>query len=209
MRTRIKICGLTRIEDAVFAAKVGVDAIGLVFYPPSPRCLTLASALQIVSQLPAFTSTVGLFVNQQAEIIEETLDHLAIDTLQFHGEETPAFCRQFSKPYIKSIAMQEDTDLKKAAESYHDASALLLDVFDATAKGGTGRSFDWNLIRQRIEIPIILAGGLSCSNVSLAINKVKPYALDVSSGVESAKGIKDQQKIVTFLQQVYECDGNE
>lgn len=206
MRTRVKICGFTRVEDAVFAAQQGVDAIGLVFYPPSPRNLSIEQAQKIVAALPAFTTVVGLFVNETESKVREVLNAVRLDCLQFHGDETPNDCRLYGKRYIKAIRMQQNTDIVQLAKDYYDADGLLLDAYHADARGGTGQVFDWELIPKQCGQPIILAGGLDETNVKAAIKTVRPYALDLSSGVESGKGIKDARKIAALIQQVNEGD---
>jgi phosphoribosylanthranilate isomerase len=199
MRTRIKICGFTRVEDALAAARLGVDAIGLVFFPSSPRKIEIKQAIEIVKVLPAFVSVVALFVDEQENYIRNVLEHVQIDCIQFHGDEPPEACRIYGKRYIKAIRMQEDTDVAAMAKHYKDASALLLDAYHPGQKGGTGSRFDWNLIPKRCELPIILAGGLDPTNAKIAIERVHPYALDISSGVEMGKGIKDKEKMAAFL----------
>jgi phosphoribosylanthranilate isomerase len=206
MRTRVKICGFTRVEEAVYAAQNGVDAIGLVFYAPSPRKVTIEQAQHITQALPAFTTVVALFVNESEAKIREVLAQVSIDCLQFHGDESANVCRLYGKRYIKAIRMQADTDVAELAAQYHDAAGLLLDAYHPDANGGTGHSFDWELIPKACALPIILAGGLDETNAKQAIQTVRPYALDVSSGVESAKGIKDVTKIKAFIQQVNEGD---
>ena len=206
MRTRVKICGFTRVKDAIFAAHSGVDAIGLVFYPPSPRHVEIAQAIEIVSALPAFTSVVALFVDEQAVRIHEVLENVAIDVIQFHGDESADTCRSYGKRYIKALRMQEDTDIDALARDYHDAAGLLLDAYHPDTKGGTGHQFDWSLIPKQCELPIILAGGLDATNAKQAVQTVRPYALDVSSGVEVEKGVKDANKMMAFLREVYEGD---
>ena len=206
MRTRVKICGFTRPEEAVVAAQLGVDAIGLVFYPPSPRNIDIEQAITIVNALPAFTSVVALFVDEEEARIREVLARVPIDCLQFHGNEPPEACRIYGKRYIKAVPMQDETDVNALALAYHDADGLLLDAYDAKAKGGTGNQFNWNLIPKDCALPIILAGGLDETNAKQAILSVKPYALDISSGVEIAKGIKDTIKITAFIEQVNEGD---
>jgi phosphoribosylanthranilate isomerase len=203
MRTRVKICGFTRVEDALYAARLGVDAIGLVFYPPSPRNVGIDRAIEIVKALPAFVSVVALFVDEQDALIREVLEQIPIDCLQFHGDESPEACRVYGKRYIKAVRMQESTDIARMANHYHDADGLLLDAFDPAAKGGTGNRFDWGVIPRHCRLPIILAGGLDATNATMAIEKVHPYALDVSSGVEKEKGIKDKDKIAAFLTAVH------
>ncbi|MFI3137342.1 MAG: phosphoribosylanthranilate isomerase [Methylococcaceae bacterium] len=206
MRTRVKICGFTRVEEAVLAAKLGVDAIGLVFYPPSPRNVTIAQAQAIVKALPAFTTVVGLFVDAPRTQIDEVLANVSLDCIQFHGDESPDACALYAKPYIKAIRVQNDTDINALAADYHAAAGLLLDAYHPDAKGGTGLAFDWTLIPKHCALPIILAGGLDSSNAKEAIQQCRPYALDVSSGVEIAKGIKDGAKMTAFLKEVNEGD---
>lgn len=206
MRTRIKICGFTRVEDAVAAAYLGVDAIGLVFYPPSPRHVTVAQAAEIVKALPAFTTVVGLFVDAPQAQIVETLEQVSLDCLQFHGDESPDDCRLYGKPYLKAIRVQAHTNVAALADAYHDAAGLLMDAYHPDSKGGTGLTFDWTLIPKQCVLPIILAGGLLPENAKAAIQQFRPYALDVSSGVESTKGIKDNNKITEFLKEVNEGD---
>jgi len=206
MRTRVKICGFTRVEDAVYAAHLGVDAIGLVFYPPSPRHVEIEQAIKIVNALPAFTSVVALFVDEQKARIREVLARVSIDCLQFHGDEPAEACRIYGKRYIKAVRMQKGMDIGALALRYHDAAGLLLDAYDPGAKGGTGSQFDWELIPKQRAFPVILAGGLDETNAKQAVQTVKPYALDVSSGVEAEKGIKDSLKMAAFIKQVNEGD---
>ncbi|KAF3976878.1 MAG: phosphoribosylanthranilate isomerase [Methylococcales symbiont of Iophon sp. n. MRB-2018] len=206
MRTRIKICGFTRVEDAVAAAKLGVDAIGLVFYPPSPRSISIEQARNIVNALPAFVSVVALFVDEQESQIKQVLNELAIDVIQFHGNEPANRCNIYNKPYLKAIRMTKQRDVLQIAEQYNDASALLLDAYQLGIKGGSGHQFDWDLIPKQCALPIVLAGGLHVDNARLAVQSVRPYALDVSSGVETEKGIKDVAKMAAFIQQVKEGD---
>jgi phosphoribosylanthranilate isomerase len=206
MRTRIKICGFTRVQDALCAARLGVDALGLVFYPPSPRNVSIAQAVEIVRALPAFVSVVALFVDEQEQRIREVLGEVAIDLIQFHGDESAEYCRSFGKPYVKAVRMRRNIDIASLAKEYHDASGLLLDAYHANAKGGTGRLFDWEMIPATCPIPVILAGGLEPANAGLAVKTVKPYALDVSSGVEVSKGIKDIAKMSAFVNEVYQSD---
>ncbi|MCF7986916.1 MAG: phosphoribosylanthranilate isomerase [Methylovulum sp.] len=208
MRTRVKICGFTQTTDAVAAARLGVDAIGLVFYPPSPRYIEIQQAIEIVNALPTFTTVVGLFVDANEAQIREVLARVAIDCLQFHGDESPEACRLYGKRYIKAIRMNADVDLDAVVDDYHDASGLLLDAYHADAKGGTGQQFDWGLIPKECPLPIVLAGGLEASNARAAIQSVRPYALDVSSGVEQAKGIKDTEKMAAFIRAVNDREGS-
>lgn len=206
MRTRVKICGFTRAEDAVYAAQLGVDAIGLVFYPPSPRNVDIERAVEIVNALPAFVSVVALFVDEQEARIREVLDRVPVDCLQFHGDEPDKACRIYGKRYMKAVRMREDIDIAALARQYHDAAGLLLDAWHPDAKGGTGSRFDWDLIPRQCALPIVLAGGLAADNATQAVQAVRPYALDVSSGVEAGKGIKDALKMAAFLRAVNEGD---
>ncbi|PKM12963.1 MAG: phosphoribosylanthranilate isomerase [Gammaproteobacteria bacterium HGW-Gammaproteobacteria-3] len=206
MRTRVKICGFTRVEDAVCAAQEGVDAIGLVFYPPSPRHVTIAQARKIVAALPAFTSVVALFVDELDTNIRDVLNQVSVDCIQFHGDEPPEVCRHYGKPYIKALRMQANVDVSEVAARYVDAAGLLLDAYHPGAQGGTGSCFDWEMIPRPCPLPIILAGGLEPANASAAVKAVRPYAVDVSSGVEADKGVKDAAKIAAFIQKVNEGD---
>ena len=199
MRTRIKICGFTDVEMAVKAAHMGVDAIGLVFYPPSPRHVSLATAADIAKAVPAFVTVVALFVDAARETIAEVLQAVQIDCLQFHGDEPAVFCRQFNKPYIKAIRMTADVAWSDIEREYDDAAGILLDAYHPGVAGGSGQVFDWDMIPSNSRLPIILAGGLSPDNAALAIQSVRPYALDVSSGVEREKGIKDADKMAAFI----------
>lgn len=206
MRTRVKICGFTRVEDAVSAARLGVDAIGLVFYPPSPRHVGIDQAIEIVRALPAFVSVVALFVDERESRIREVLERVPIDCLQFHGDEPAEVCRIYRKPYMKALSMKQGIDISGLAMQYHDAAGLLLDAYHPGAKGGTGSRFDWELIPDHCALPIILAGGLDADNARQAVQTVRPYALDVSSGVEAEKGIKDALKMAAFIREVNEGD---
>lgn len=201
MRTRVKICGITRRQDAEIAIESGADALGLVFYGPSPRAVSIAQAHEICEGLPPFVSVVGLFVNATARDVQSCLDALRIDCLQFHGDETPDYCESFRRPYMKAIRMQPGIDLKAQATRFQSASALLLDSYQAGVPGGTGRTFDWTMIDD-IGKTFILAGGLNADNVASAIQQVKPYAVDVSGGVEISSGLKSQRKISAFMQEV-------
>ena len=202
MRTRVKICGITRVEDALEAVKQGADAIGLVFYAKSPRNVMPAQAAEIVSKIPAFISVVGLFVDAEPAFIQKVLSTVNLDLLQFHGDETSSECRQYSRPYMKAIRVKSDTNLIQYAADYADAKALLLDAFAEGVPGGTGQVFDWSLIPQGLPVPVVLAGGLNAENVGVAIKQVRPYAVDVSGGVETSKGIKDAAKIAAFMRGV-------
>lgn len=206
MRTRVKICGFTQVEDAVAAANLGVDAIGLVFYPPSPRHVSIEQAEKIVNALPAFVTVVALFVDEQEAQIREVLKKVSIDCIQFHGDESSEACRLYGKPYMKAIRMKQGMDVMEIAANYHDASAILLDAYHPGIKGGSGSQFDWDLIPENCSLPIVLAGGLQVDNAKQAVQSVRPYALDVSSGVEAGKGIKDVAKMAAFIQQINESD---
>ena len=202
MTTRIKICGITSPEDALVAVTAGADAIGLVFYPKSPRAVTIAQAQAICAVLPPFVSVVALFVDAEHFEIEDVLAAVPVDLLQFHGSETPAQCQAFVTPYIKAIRMKDDADLVEAARQYTTARGLLVDTYHPNEAGGTGEVFDWDRVPDGLDTPIILAGGLEPDNVAAAIKQMAPYAVDVSSGVESAKGIKDKDKIEQFIEGV-------
>lgn len=201
-RVRIKICGITRPEDGLRAAMLGADAIGLVFYKASPRFVDVTTAGDILSSLPPFVTRVGLFVDEDEKHIRSVLDDLQLDLLQFHGEESSDACRHYGKPYIKAIRMQDGVDLYDCITTYHDAAGLLLDTHVEGMVGGTGTKFDWGQIPKDLDKPIILAGGLTTGNVLQAIEQVKPFAVDVSGGVEAEKGIKDHAKLAAFIQAV-------
>ena len=200
--TQIKICGITSCEDAKMACDSGVNAIGLVFYPPSPRYVTIGQANDIVNSLPPFTTSVALFVNAAREEIEQVLEQVAIDIIQFHGDETAEFCASFTRPYIKAIRMKEGLDLHSLQKEYASARGLLLDAYKKGVPGGTGETFNWDKVPHDLFLPVILAGGLVAENVAQAINIVKPYAVDVSGGVEASKGKKDKQRIIQFINNV-------
>ncbi|MEO6421443.1 MAG: phosphoribosylanthranilate isomerase [Candidatus Nitrotoga sp.] len=200
--TRIKICGITRVEDILAASNSGADAIGLVFYEKSPRYVTLKQAAKLAAVIPPFVTLVGLFVNASAEAVQETLHHVPLDVLQFHGEEEPKFCAQFNRPYLKALRVKYGVDLVQCAARYKDSQGLLLDAFIEGKHGGTGVSFDWTLIPHNLPLPVILSGGLHASNVTDAIKQVRPWAVDVSSGVEASKGLKDSVKIAAFINEV-------
>lgn len=200
---RSKICGITRIEDALAAVEAGADAIGFVFYPKSPRAVTVQQARAIIAALPPFISTVGLFVNASRCELNETLDAVPLDLLQFHGDETPEQCEGYHRPFIKALRVQAGDDIAASCRLYSKASGILLDTFVSGVPGGTGETFDWALIPDGLEKPIILAGGLTSANVAQAIAQVRPYAVDVSGGVEKSKGIKDHDKIRAFMSAVH------
>jgi phosphoribosylanthranilate isomerase len=202
---RSKICGITRVEDALAAAAAGADAIGLVFYAKSPRAVSIRQARAIINALPPFVTTVGLFVDASRCEVEETLDALPLDLLQFHGDETPAQCSGYHRPYIKALRVRPGENIAAACESYSTAAGILLDTYVSGVPGGTGEAFDWSLVPVNLSKPIILAGGLVAENVGRAIAQVRPYAVDVSGGVELAKGIKDAQRIQAFIREVQQA----
>jgi phosphoribosylanthranilate isomerase len=204
--TRIKICGITRVEDALAAAHSGADAIGLVFHERSPRHVSIAQAKQLADALPPFVFAVGLFVNAEAAFVHAVLASVPLDILQFHGDEPAEFCAQFAKPYLKAIRVKAGVDLLQCAARFHTAKGLLLDAHVEGIAGGTGATFDWALIPKQLPLPIILSGGLNAENVAAAIKQVRPYAVDVSSGVEASKGIKDAAKIAAFINEVERVD---
>lgn len=206
MRTRVKICGITRTEDALAAVEQGADAIGLVFYPPSSRAVTAAQAATIVAQLPPFVTVVGLFVNASRGEIGRVLSRARLDLLQFHGDESPQACSGHGRPYIKAVRMREGVDLYAMRERYGDSAGLLLDSYQRGVPGGTGESFAWERIPADLAASIVLAGGLSPDNVERAIEQVRPYGVDVSGGVERARGIKDPKKIAMFMRGVKRAD---
>ncbi len=211
-RTRVKICGITRVEDALTVAMSGADAIGLVFFEKSPRHVSIEKARQLTDVLPPFVTVVGLFVNASTETVREVLSCVPLDVLQFHGDETPEYCGQFHKPYLKAIRVKTGVDLLQCAALYRQAQGLLLDAHVEGIPGGTGAVFDWALIPKNLPLPLILSGGLDAENVAGAIEKVQPYAVDVSSGVEvskginTLKGIKDAEKIAGFMHEVMRMD---
>lgn len=202
MSVRVKVCGITRSEDAIAAVQSGVDAIGFVFWPHSARYIDPESARRIAEVIPPFICTVGVYVDPDAAWVEQTARTAKLNLLQFHGDESPEFCNQFSQPYIKAIRVKPDTDLLQYAQRYGAAKGLLLDTYAADMPGGTGHAFDWQLIPQQLSLPLILSGGLNPDNVARAIKQTQPWAVDVSSGVEAAKGIKDEKKIIAFMQGV-------
>jgi len=205
VRTRIKICGISRAEDARAAAEAGADAIGLVFYPPSPRCLSVEWARQLALDLPPFVSAVALFVNPTAAEVYTVLERVRPAMLQFHGEEDPVFCAQFGVPYIKACRVRPGVDLLEYLRPFAGAAAWLLDSH-VEEYGGIGESFDWSLVPAERHRPLVLSGGLTRVNVGEAIRRVRPWAVDVSSGVESSKGIKDAARIAAFVAEVRNAD---
>ncbi len=197
--TRIKICGITSVTDALTATASGVDVLGLVFYPKSPRYVTVGQAVEIACAVPPFTTLVGLFVNAEAQTIRQVLDHVPLCVLQFHGEESDAECRCWGRPYIKAFRVRPGLPVAEMVAPYASASGYLLDSYTPGVPGGTGEAFDWGLIPDTLGKPVILAGGLHAGNVQAAIEAVQPYAVDVSSGVEASPGHKDSGKIEAFV----------
>lgn len=203
MRCRVKVCGITSAADACMVAAAGVDAIGLVFYPKSPRFVSLEQAAAICRALPPFVTGVGLFLDADAGVVRETLAAVPLDVLQFHGTEAPGYCGQFSRPYLKAVGMKglaAQGGFHAYADCYPDAQGFLLDSHEPGAVGGTGKTFDWTQVPQDYSKPIILAGGLNPDNVAAALQTAPVYGVDVSSGVESAPGVKDASKVRRFMQ---------
>lgn len=208
-RVRVKICGITRVADMQAAAQAGADAVGLVFYPPSPRVVTVEQAAAICQATPAFVTRVGLFVNPTFEQVQDVLSQVQLDVLQFHGDEPAAFCRRFGRSYMKAIRMADGLDVAVLAEQYADACGLLLDSHVPGVPGGTGTTFDWQRVPQSLPVPLVLAGGLDAENVATAISTVRPWAVDVSGGVEQVDadgrrhpGIKSSAAITAFMRGV-------
>lgn len=206
MRTRIKLCGMTRIEDIQQADRLGADAIGLVFYPPSPRAVTLRQASELSRVATGFCTRVGLFVDPTEADVEAVLNQVSIDVLQFHGSETPEFCGRFGRPWIKALRVRDDGRLEEALEEHAGAASILLDAYKPGVPGGTGEVFNWNLIPERWRSRILLAGGLTPANVHDAICRVQPLGVDVSGGIEAAKGVKSHEKMTEFVRQVNLAD---
>jgi phosphoribosylanthranilate isomerase len=201
-RVRVKICGITRPEDGITAAQEGADAIGLVFYPLSKRRVTISVAKSIINELPPFVTTVGLFVDATEEEVNSILHEVNLDLLQFHGSETQEDCLRYNKPYIKAVRMKEGINLIEQVNIYDKSIGILLDAFVPGVAGGSGETFNWELIPDNIQKPLILAGGLNSENIRNAIDRVKPYAVDASSGVESEPGIKNREKITKFIKYI-------
>jgi len=201
VHTRIKICGIKHLDDALKAIEFGADAIGLIFVEKSPRYASLTDARFIAESLPPFVTVVGLFMDATEETVREALNVVPLNLLQFHGDETPEFCEQFGIPYLKVLKMRENVNVVAFAQEYPNASGILLDTY-TKAGGGSGQTFDWSLIPEDVPLPLILAGGLNPDNVATAVETVRPYAVDVSSGVESEPAIKDHKKIEQFIKEV-------
>lgn len=206
MRTRVKICGITSPRDAQAAARLGADAIGLVFYEPSPRYVTIEQAREIALSVPPFVARVALFVNATPGMVRAVLDAAPIDLLQFHGEEDAAFCGGFGVPYLKAVRVKKGLNLLEYLSPFHGAAGWLLDAYRPDYYGGTGETFDWGVVPAGLERPVVLSGGLTVANVAEAVRRVRPWAVDVSSGVESAKGVKDADKIAAFIEGVRNAD---
>ena len=202
MHTRIKICGIKHRDDALKAVESGADAIGLIFVEKSPRYASLTDARVIAESMPPFVTVVGLFMNASESEVREALKVVPLNLLQFHGDELPEFCDQFEMPYIKVLRMRENVNVVAFAQEYPNAAGILLDTYHKGVAGGTGQTFDWSLIPHDVPLPLILAGGLNPENVASAVETVKPYAVDVSSGVESEPAIKDHNKIEQFIKEV-------
>ena len=200
-RVRVKICGITRVEDALDAASAGADAVGLVFYPPSPRALSLEQAARIIEALPPFVTVVGLFLDPEPAEVRHVLERIPLDLLQFHGRETGVFCASFARPYIKAIAMGGGDDPRSAMREHAKATGFLLDSHVVGAAGGSGKTFDWQRVPASSR-PLVLAGGLTVANVARVVHDIRPWAVDVSSGVEYSQGIKDGEKMRRFIQEV-------
>ncbi|GAA4084092.1 phosphoribosylanthranilate isomerase [Zhongshania borealis] len=208
-RTRVKICGITRADDAAAAVRAGADALGFVFYAKSPRYISPKHAAEIMAAMPPFVCKVGLFVNAAPDEVRQVLTVCSLDLLQFHGDETPAYCASFATPYMKAIRMRDDIDVADAIKAYASASAILLDSYKPGVPGGTGESFDWARFPERNAQSLVLAGGLRPENAGAAIASCKPYALDVSGGVEAAPGIKCPDAIQRFIEAVSLADRRE
>ena len=209
MRTRIKICGLRDPEHPKLAAREGADAIGLVFHAASPRAISIEDAGRVAAAVPPFVMTVGLFVNAPEAEIRRVLERVPLDLLQFHGDETPADCEKFAKPYLRAVRMEEGVDLVEYRHRFSGAKALMVDAHVPGQRGGTGQVFDWAQLPSKHPAPLILSGGLTAGNVGRAIREVRPWAVDVSSGVESSRGVKDPAKIIEFIRSVRREDAGQ
>ena len=206
MRTRVKICGLTRPQDVVAAANAGADALGFVFYEPSPRSVSADAAVELLRQVPPFVVATGLFVNPTRQFVEEVLAKVPLDLLQFHGDESPEFCDSFPARWMKAIRVRTGDDIKQAFGEFHKASGLLVDAYSPDQYGGTGQCFNWDVIPSSRPLPLILAGGLASDNVAGAVRQVRPWGVDVSGGVEQRKGIKSTAKMTDFINEVHRVD---
>lgn len=208
IKTRVKICGITSVNDAAMVAEAGTDAIGLNFYEPSPRYIDVKLARSITREVGPFVTVVGLFVDADPAFVRQVCDNNGITMLQFHGNETAEYCEQFNLPYMKALRMRDGLDVLEAANRYANASGILLDAYRKGVPGGTGESFDWARVPNNLKQPLVLAGGLVPENVISATQQVQPYALDVSGGVESSPGIKDQQKVQQFIENTKAAHAN-
>ncbi len=206
-RTRVKFCGITRQADAAFAVRLGVDALGFVFHPKSPRYIEPADAGGIISGLPPFVTSVGLFVDHSHDEVEEIISQSSIDLVQFHGDESPEFCEQISRPYFKAVRVKDETDINGIAASYRFARGLLLDAYVAGIPGGSGERFDWSKVPTDLTLPIIMAGGLNSGNVAEVVQRLRTSGVDVSSGIETSPGLKDEQQMQSFMTTVKTTDG--
>jgi len=205
LRTRVKICGITKKEDALLASNLGADAVGFVFYKDSPRYIDPINAGKIIACMHPFILRVGLFVNENPEFVNDSIIKSKINFLQFHGDESEEYCNQFNLPYIKAITMKDDINLLECCKKYKSASALLLDTFSKELRGGTGKVFDWKRIPQNLSLPLIIAGGLNSENIISLIKTVNPFCVDVSGGVEKNKGVKDEEKMKKFMIGVHDA----
>jgi phosphoribosylanthranilate isomerase len=196
---RVKICGITSVEDAAAAVQAGTDAIGLVFYSKSPRAVSVAQAAKIAQSVGPFVTVVGLFVNAEPEFVSSVLQQVPLHVLQFHGDETEEYCQQFQRPYFKALRMKEDLDVSAAMAKFPSAVGILLDAYRPGVPGGTGETFDWQRVPQNSSVPVVLAGGLNPSNVAQAVESTKIYGVDVSGGVEASPGKKDTDKMLAFV----------
>ncbi len=199
-QTRVKICGITSLADAEVAINAGADALGFVFYEPSPRHITVEAAAEIATQLGPFVTLVGLFVNEKVETVKSVLEKVPLHLLQFHGDEDASYCEQFGRPYMKALRMKPELDVGQAIAAYPSAAGILLDAYRKGVPGGTGAVFDWARVPKNSRCPLVLAGGLTPENVASAIAATVPYGVDVSGGVEAAPGKKDSSKVVAFIQ---------
>ncbi len=206
IRTRVKICGITRVCDGLAAAGAGADALGFVFFEKSPRYVSIDKAAEICSKIPPFVTKVGLFVDANEDMVRRVIDHVHIDLLQFHGDESPEFCQNFNLPYIKAIRAKNRESILEAIEAHSAALGILIDSYVPGLAGGTGSTFDWSLVPPEHRSKIILAGGLDTENIAVAITSIRPYAVDISGGVEVRKGIKDSEKIYKFMKEVASAD---